>query len=334
MSHNPKLNVYTLQLNPQDDSVQTFRDLFKCKYNKDASVSDNELFKKYFEDFVNGIGDKDFRKDSKNKKVIGKVNSSSVSVPLRPTNDACIDGVIEGGKYGIRREFADTNDKSHKNIISENNAVLDQYYIMVYTPLNSQFGFLLIQSYTEETVQDSIKNFIRTFFSCENNFYNIRIEPYVPQKVIEKYMNASKISMFGFTTKTSLSESLRNDKQIKGQTFEVEIRIKPLESSINPYSEEASQIFDAISEKVFDGRQLKEGQGKAYVIDDKKRRAHYDMERDLKENVRPTIYLEDAGVTCDENTGIPDFKAIQTYCVEILEEIKQEFNKQTEIHEF
>lgn len=334
MAHNPKLNVYTLQLNPQNDSVQTFRDLFKYKYNKDAFCSDDDLFKLYFQDFVNGIGDKKFRKDSKNKKVIGKVNSSSVSVPLFPQNNAYIDGVIEGGKYGIRREFADTDDKNNKSVISENNAVLDQYYILIYTPLNSQFGFLLIQSYTEETVQDSIKNFVRSFFSCENYFYNIKIEPYVPRKIVEKYMKASRISMFGFTTKTSLTESLRDNIQIKGQTFEVEIKIKPLETSLNPYSDETAQVFDALGEIEFDGRPLNEGQSKAYVTDDKKRKAHYDIERGLKENVRPTIFLEDEGIVCDKETGVPDFKAIQSYCVSVLEEIKQEFNQQAEIHEF
>ena len=131
MAHNPKLNVYTLRLNPKDESVETFRDLFKLKYNCDISLSDNDLFTLYFQSFVNGIGDDNFRKDTKNKKVIGTVKNSNIAIPLFPHDKQYIDGVIEGGKYGIRREYADTDNKQDKKIIGENNAVLDQYYILL-----------------------------------------------------------------------------------------------------------------------------------------------------------------------------------------------------------
>lgn len=334
MAHNPKLNIYTLQLSPKNDEMATFRDLFRCKYNADIHTSDDELFKLYFENFVNGLGDDDFRKDTKNKKVLGITNNSKDGsiFSLFSKNNSIIDGVIEGGKYGIRREYADTDNKSDKKIINENNAVLDKYYILIYTPLNSGFGFLLIQSYTEESIQDSLKDFIKSFYSCENEFNNIRIEPYVPHTIVEKYMKGSKISMFGFTTKTSIPSSMRNNIQVKGQTFEVEVKIKPLDSFLNPFSEETAQIYNEIGGKIFDGRPLNEGRGKAYVMDEKRRKAHYDIEEEIKK-IRPTIYLEDEGIIIDEKTGLPNFKQIQKYCLGLLEEIKVEFNKNQNINE-
>ena len=331
MAHNPKLNVYTLRLNPKDDSVETFRDLFKLKYNCDTSVSDDDLFTLYFQSFVNGIGDDNFRKDTKNKKVIGTVKSSNVSIPLFPHDKQYIDGVIEGGKYGIRREYADT--EQDKKIIGENTAVLDQYYILLYTPLNSRIGLLLVQSYTEESIQDSFKDFISTFFSCNDFFYNIIIEPFVPQNIVDKYMKETSIRMFSFTTKTALPPSLRDNVQIKGQTFEVEIKIKPLDEKLNPNAKETFQIIKTVGDKLFDGKPLNEGKAKAYIEDTKKRKANYDIEKEIN-SIRPTIYLEDAGIVPDETTGLPDFKAIQGYCLQVLQDIKDEFKKKQDIREF
>lgn len=330
MVRNPKLNIYTLQLNPKDDSVQTFRDLFECKYG--SGKSDDDLFKLYFQDIVNEIGDKNFRKDDINKKVIGKTNNSSV--PQLTNKNPYIDGVIEGGKFGIRRELADTDNKNKKSIIQENAAVLDLYYLLLYTPLNSQFGFLLIQSYTEETVQDSIKDFVKNFFSYNGSFYKIKIDPYIPKDFVDRYINASKISMFGFTTKTTLSESLRDNTLIGEQTFEVEIKIKPSpKSTLIPDTNRTDKILEEFSKKCFDGHPLEEGKKTIYLTDDNKRKAHYDLGRTLQE-IKPTIYLEDYGISCDPQTGVPDFKAIQSYSVDLLEEIKKEFNQPTNIHEF
>lgn len=333
MAHNPKLNVYTLRLNPKDESVETFRDLFKCKFNCDVHVSDDDLFTQYFQAFVNGIGDDDFRKDAKNKKVIGTIKNANIEVPLFPTNNQYIDGVIEGGKYGIRREYADTDNKNDKKVIGENNAVLDQYYILLYTPLNSKIGFLLLQSYTEESIQDSFKDFIMTFFSCEDAFYNIIIEPFVPQKIVDKYIKETNIRMFSFMTKTTLPSSLRNNVQIKGQTFEVEIKIKPLDEKLDPNTKETSQIIKAVGDKLFDGRPLNEGKTRAYIEDSKKRKTNYDIDREIN-SIRPTIYLEDVGIVPDEKTGLPDFKAIKKYCAEVLQDIIDEFKQKQDIYEF
>lgn len=334
MAHNPKLNVYTLKLNPKNDSFEIFRDLFKSKYALKSTISDKDIFLAYHQNFVNGIGDKEFRKDTKNKKVLGTIqqNTDKSILPILSKNNIYIDGVIEGGKYGIRREYADTENKEDKKIIGENNAVLDKYYILLYTPLNSQFGFLLVQSYTEESIQDSLKDFIKNFFSCEDDFYNIIIEPYVPRKIIDKYMKESSIRMFSFTNKVGLSDTLRNNVQIKGQTFEVEIKLKPLDYTLNPDEDSTVEILKEFGEKYFDDIQLKECKRKAYISDKKNRKANYDIEQDIKK-IRPTIYLEDAGIIPDDITGLPDFKKIQEYCLDILNDLIIEFNKPSDIYE-
>lgn len=335
MAHNPKLNVYTLKLNPKSDSVETFRDLFKAKYLLDGNTLDQDVFLEYCKRFINGIGDKEFRKDAKNKKVIGTTSGADSTLPplTQQFAQSILNGVIEGGKYGIIREYADTDNKNEKTILDAKKAVLDKYFILLYTPLNSKYGFLLIQSYTEESIQDSLKDFIKVFFSCADEFYNIIIEPFVPQSIVDKYMKEANIKMFSFTNKIGLQSSLRNNIQIKGQTFEVEIKLKPLEYDLNPYADSTSEIIDEIGDKYFDDFQLKDCKKRAYISDSKNRKTNYDIEQEIRK-IKPTIYLEDVGITPDPNTGLPDFAKIQEYSLTVLREVISEFNKTSEIHEY
>ena len=326
MSHNPKLNVYTLRIKPKENVSKTFRDLIKLKFSISSS-EDNEIFRQYFEIIKNEIGNDTFREDKNNKKVLGVTDSY---VPIRPHNNTYIDGVIEGGKYGIKREYANTENKQDKRIITEKDAVLDKYYFLLYTPLNATLGFLLIQSYTEETIQDSLKVFIKNFFQ-DPNYFKISIEPYVPENIIEKYIETSHIKMFRFTRRIQLSESLRNNVQIESNEFEVEINIKPLNTNLKPGTEYTDKILKELEKKEFDNIQLREGKGKAYIEDRKGKKANFNIEQEFK-RIKPTIYLEEEGITTD-SSGLPDFRQVREYCTNLLSELIEEF-KNTDIHEF
>ena len=62
------------------------------------------------------------------------------------------------------------------------------------------------------------------------------------------------------------------------------------------------------------------------------RKAHYDISKEIK-SIRPTIYLVDEGVYVDEETGQPDFTQIKDFTLNLLEEVKQEYNGHEEIEE-
>lgn len=338
-AHNPKLNIYKLVLASKGDLAATFRNLFKEKFGQ---CEDDRLFDSYFQHITDAIGNKNFRKDNINKKVIGKTNDSPVIELDQHKKDYYVDGVIEGGKYGIERKVVDIKNNTHNIIINKESAVLDSYYLLIYTPLNSQTGFLLIQSYTEESVTNSIKNLVRDFFSNENSSYNIKTEPYLPQKFIKKYIESSTIGEFGVTIPTPLSPSLRNEEHSKEETFEVEIRIKPQSKmpskELLDQNSEATIFFKNIIKK-FVKHKNKTIKKEAFLTDNNGREAlaYYDKNKQNRIDIaESTIYLEEEGIFCDyEETGSPDFNKIQEYCLNILKEIKQDFKHQTgSIHEF
>ena len=106
MAHNPKLNVYIISLKPKkQDENKTFRDFLKEKYAKNSDMSDKALMKYLFTSFINGVGQDEFHKDDKSKKVIGIDDGNMLPMTLY-SDTWMIDGVIEGGKYGILRDIA------------------------------------------------------------------------------------------------------------------------------------------------------------------------------------------------------------------------------------
>ena len=317
--HSPKLNIYKLTLRSSRDSCPTFRNslISKLNFSKyDKTSKDKELFESYFKSLIQNISGY-----KKNRKIIycDDTHHMKLAIKLEKGKPSYIDGVIKGGKYGIIRELANTADKTKENTpIYQEHAVLDWYYLLIYTPLNSGIGFLLIQSYTEESVTNSIKNFITDFFSNENHGYEIKIEPELSKKFIKEYMKSSKICQLGFTSQKETSDSLKNAQQTDEEIYDVEIKITP--------SSKASSISEFI--KQFQERHNKFPLSgvRVHLQDDNRRDAIFDPNKRILD-IDPTIYLdlEREKITCDEKTGMPDFEKIQSYCRTVLKEIKQKY---------
>lgn len=333
MAYNPKLSVYIITLRPKKDGKKkTFRDFLCEKYSTVSAASDAELLERLFQSFVNQIGEEEFYKDDKTKKVIGIDDSQSLPLTLS-SNNWLIDGVIEGGKYGILREYADTEKKAEKKVILPTNAVLDKYYLLLNPILNDSYAILLVQSYTEESIQSSVNTLVQDLFGGIHSFYKPNVEPFVPKRLKDKYQDSAVVRMFSFTTPLPLSDSLRDTIPEANQEFEVEVRIKPKGKAMSINSDGTKEVINAYGAKMVDGKVLSEGEGKIYMADALGRNANYDIAKEIQ-SIRPTIYLSDEGISSDPISGLPDFQAIKTYCHNLLPEIKAECNINHDIDEF
>lgn len=333
MAHNPKLSVYIITLRPKkEEERKTCRDFLREKYNVDNTATDADLLTKLFMSFVNQVGEDEFYKDAKSKKVIGVDDGKTL--PLTQSTEQCLfDGVIEGGKYGILREYADTSNKAEKKVIAPSNAVLDKYYILLHPVMNNSYAILLVQSYTEESIQASITELIYKLFSGCKSFFKVQIEPFVPKRLKDKYKNSAVVRMFSFTAPIQLSESLRNNIPEANQEFEVEVRIKPKGKAMSIDSPGTSQVIQEYGHLTLDDQTLSIGEGRIYMSDELGRNANYDIAKEIQ-SIRPTIYLSDEGILSDPVTGIPDFESIKAYSRKLLHEIKAERDINQNIDEF
>lgn len=338
MALNPKLNVYTVTLNPKaKDTNPTYRDLFKLKYMMGDKCTDSDLQDSFFQDFLNSVGKTDYRKDTKIKKVIGvseyNAENQSSSLDMLKAREV-VEGIIDGGQYGVLRAYADVDNKNDKTALGINKAVLDKFYICFCTPMNSSCGFLFIQSYTESSIQDSVKNFITELLKWEDDFFAVHIEPFVPQKFVDKFKQNAKIRMFTYRSKLGVSQIMReNEVLLKGQAFDIEIKITPVEDQFIPGTDAVEVLTRELATKQVDGVILGDyEQQSVFIQDGQEHKAHYDISKEIK-SIRPTIYLKDEGVSVDEETGQPDFSQIRDFTLNLLEEVKQEYNGNEDIEE-
>ncbi len=338
MALNPKLNIYVVSLNPRDkEASPTYRDYFKSKYFGNEVTPDKKLLERFLKDFLNTVGTADFRRDDKNKKVIGvsEYNEQNKETSIKLLMEKhVIHGFIDGGQYGVKRAYANMNNKNDKKDLNVDQVVLDKFYLCLCTPLNSAYGFLFIQSYTEASIQEPVFNFIRDLLYYEDEYFNVSIEPYVPKKFVEKFKEGSKIRMFSYRSRIGISDVMRDNKlAIKGQAFDVEVLIKPIEEDFSVGDDNTQIIADKLGEKKIDGIALSDyNTRKIFVKGSNGRNANYDVDKDIK-SLRPTIYLQDEGISIDEDTGQPDFEEIKQYVLNLLEEVKKEYNGYENIEE-
>ena len=80
MAHNPKLNVYIIELRKKDKSSScSFFDYYKTMSNKEFKITDKkDVFEYFMESFSKFIGGKEkFSEDNNTKKVFGIDNVES-----------------------------------------------------------------------------------------------------------------------------------------------------------------------------------------------------------------------------------------------------------------
>ena len=129
MALNPILNVFQIQLNPTKEEYKTFTDF----YNQKFSIQNDEklLFQSLCAKIIQELGDKEFKKDTISKKVVGVKKTKKLNNTLKLHSDKYIlEGIIEGGKYDNLREYADINNKDSRSLLDRNKAVLDLYYLL------------------------------------------------------------------------------------------------------------------------------------------------------------------------------------------------------------
>ena len=332
MAHNPKLNVYIIELRKKDKNTNcSFFDFYNTLSQEDFIIEEKEkVFQFFMDSFTKFIGGKEkFSEDNFAKKVFGvDTQNGNYSLKIDITNFT-LSGLLEGGKYGISRESADIKKKNKRKKIPVTDAILDKFYFLLHTPLNSKYGYLIIQSYTEETILGPFLDKLNGYFYLKPDVYfTPRLELYVPHKFIEKYKREAFIRDIRFTSKIISKEAYGQDTLgIDLNEFEIVVSLKP-KGKLKP--EKKASLYDKIKGWKFNQQKLEDfEEGKIYVEDDGKKKANFEINKDLN-NIKPTIYLNDTDVKISEN-GIPEFNSIHSYCVSLLKEVDFEFKKSLKI---
>ena len=339
MAHNPKLEVFVISLNPTTERDVTFRDFYRTKFSIKDSVDDENLFSEYFKQFISAVDSEDFFEDEKNHKAFTAYDTrKDKNNPLNNTirrysKSHIIEGIVEGGRYGQTRNTANLSNKNKKGKLGTRDIVLDQFYFLLFTPLNNDKGIFMLQSYTEDSIRDVFSNFLKPFFSAKG-FYNIKIDIYTPKQYVDEFKNKSVLKGITYTKNLLVGHiGEQNEEDIEEFTIRIEVKPpKKIEKNTNTVSlGKIKNWIEKFNPLTFKDNKLEDFSKRIYLGNAQTdKAAYYDLEKDL-DSIKPTIYLENRIII--DNNGIPDFAELKKYSLELLDTLKNEISVINRVNE-
>lgn len=327
MSHEPKLTVYTIKLKPVTSEIENSnRFLFRniINENNDARLDDSYIFTSIFKKFIESLDTPEMYSDSVTRKCM-TANQNNIEDSSTNTNiflhssKYVIEGKVEGGAYGRKRNKTSTINKSDKDTVDERDAITEDFYFLLYSPLESDKSLLFLQSYSDDSIDTVMKKFWKNFFSCPGSFNQPQIKRYVPESIIEDFKSDSTVSSISFSTDI-LGQTLLNNTQVNNRNYKVTVKIVPTDEDLS--MEEFEQTIQPIQQvtlaRIFNlGNFLKK---KGTLRDSTtKKSSPFDLGTSFE--IQPAILLSKY-LTLTESPE--DFEKIKTYCFQLLESIKPE----------
>jgi hypothetical protein len=320
MAHEPKLEVYKIYLRP---TAKTQDKTFGAFLTKKHPASDKKkAYKEFFQDLITAL-DTDYVVNDFNKKALsldtakGKITKS---IKLKSV-EHIIAGTIKGGRFGQKRSIGNIKKpEKAPTVLSVNNIVLDTFYFLLYTPLGSDKGLLLIQSYTEDQISDVFTSWLRSTFKT-SGFNQPNFESYVPLKLQQEFKNKSSVRELKFTNDVLVSD-IDAASTIGTETFTVTVSIK-----VKDGGEKISKLGELLNlaRKIRFGNKknpltLDEFRSQTGMLHDGTHQSSFELGGQL--DIKPTIYLKNRIAT--QPDGTPVWESLEQFCLTLLEEIKPE----------
>ncbi len=328
MSHELKLTAYTIGLKPTSSCRENSnRWLFRNLINEanDNVLVDSYIFTEMFRKFIAALDTPQMYSDTKSKKSMTAnqpdIENEHVNANIIPHSlNSIIEGKVEGGSYGRKRNKTSTIDKANKTNVDERDAITDDFYFLLYCPLHSNKSILLLQSYSDDTIDSVMKKFMLNFFSFQNQFNHPVIKRFVPNSIIQDFKNNSTVSSLTFSTEIPGETLLENTTIVTTRNFKITVQITPTEEDFNV--QEFEETIEPLQETFFT-RLMKLGQftKKKGTLRDNSTNSTSPFDLGTSFEIQPSILLSKYIVINGEDS---DFERIKDYCMSLLESIKSE----------
>ena len=328
MAYDPKLTVYTITIKPTKRNIQNsnrwlFRNIIDEANNNE--LEDSYIITEVFGKFIRALDTPEMFSDGKSKKCITANQPDIEDRDVSPnitfsSENRIIQGVIEGGNYGRRKNKTNTLNKVEKSDVNERDAITENFYFMIYMPLESNKMILMIQSYTSDGIDSVMNIFWENFFSVQHQFYKPIIKRFVPRSIIEDFKTNSTVSSLQFSTEIPGETLLESTSTETTRSFKITVQITPTDEDLT--LAEYENTVQPLQETFFT-RLMKLGHftKKKGVLKDTttNRTSPFDLGSSFE--IQPSILLSKY-ITINQDES--DFERIKDYCSTLLEDIKQE----------
>lgn len=324
MQHEPKLNVYTIRQRPIGQTENSNRSFFKKRtrhlrsLDEDPTQTDELLFLDFFKVFISEADKPEMFRDEKSKKSMTanqpKIDDSTIPPNILPLPGRhIIHGIVEGGRFGRKRKKTNISDKAVKDEVQPNDAITEDFYFLIFLPPGSNRGILMIQSYSDETIDTVIKDFWEKLMVVPEMFKKPKIERFTPKKIITDFKEKMEVSELSFTTYVAGETLFDNAITVQDKRFKVSIRIEAKDGDLSV--EQVNQGKSKILGKTFNAMRLFDFRNKKGKAIDSTTGKPSSFELDSDFEVMPTIYLSKyINFTNTEE----DMDLIKDFCMKLL----------------
>jgi len=213
------------------------------------------------------------------------------------------------------------DDKSQKEKFAKDDVLTRKIYFFLHTPMDSDIGVLMVQSYSNESVTTLFVDFIKKFFEKESRGYKeATIKKYIPPSYIEEFQRNAVVKSFSFETRMVLGHLATETLGKAGEKFKITVKVES-EDGIK------KSMFDKWKEtisksKIGLGTNTKTfadfSRGKASIQNQNKKSSSFELSRTF--DIQPTIYLDGDKIKWKTEKEI-DFISLREYCFSVLAEI-------------
>lgn len=328
MAHEPKLTAYTIELKPANTEVEnTNRLLFRNKIQEanENPIADSYIFTEVFRKFISALDTPEMYSDVTNKKCMTAnqtdIESEDVNSNIFLHSDQFImEGRVEGGSYGRKRNKTSTVDKTNKTGVSERDAITDDFYFLLYCPLHSSKSILLLQSYSDDSIDSVMKKFWLNFLSFPTVFNQPSIKRFVPRAIIDDFKTNATVSSLTFTSDI-LGETLLGKTSTRTtRNYRVTVKVSPISEdlSLDEFNQTVEPLQNTFFTKLMRLGDFTKKQG---TLRDNitNKTSPFDLGSSFE--VQPSILLSKYITIQGDET---DFDRIRDYSFSLLESIKSE----------
>lgn len=336
MPHEPKLSVYVITLTPASPNIpwNTNRWLFRNLIGQanTTPLQDSHIMTEVFRRLINDLDTPAMYSDSFSKKcmTVNQSNDSSrVNQNIVVHSDRnIIEGKVEGGTYGRKRNKTSILDKTNTSVVNEGDAITEDFYFLCYCPLASNKCILMLQSYTDDTIDTVMKKFWKNFLSFPSAFNQPTMTKYVPQSIIDDFKRNSKVSSFTYSTEVPGTILLEAPTSTNQRTYKVSVKITPDDDlSVAEFESTAESLSNTLFTRILTLGQFRKKKG-TLKDDSTSKTSPFDIGSSFE--IEPVIFLSKY-ITINGDSS--DFERIKTYCFGLLETIRPEIYPQDAVRE-
>jgi hypothetical protein len=335
MSHDPKLTVYTITIKPHKKVEKSIRWLFRNIINEanNALLQDSFIITEIFKKFIEALDTPTMYSDEKSKKCMTANQPNIEDSNVNPniilhTNEQIIEGVMEGGGFGRKRSKTSTLDKAIKSPVEEKDAITEDFYFLAYMPLQSNKLILMLQSYSDDTIDSVMKKFWTNFLSIDGVYMRPSINRFVPKRIIDDFKRTSAVSSLSFTTEVPRETLLGNSIVTKTQSYKITVKVTPTEEDLT--IDEFEKSIEPIQKTGFSFLNLAGFKKKKGTLKDSNTGNTTPFDLGTSFEIQPSIMLSKY---LSLNNDASDFEKIKKFCFDLLSQIKSEIYPQNGVQE-